>query len=115
MKDNPEAGGRKTNACQANGREVPDLHRGRARRAPLPPWHLLLLLALPEVRLRAQQPARPAGVPEVPRALPPGEGDEARGSHRVLQQPGVLLSLAGRSRSERRRRLILPTYLRATV
>src|SRR5260221_7267630 len=105
MQDDPQDRRRQVDAPQADGREVPDMPGRGPAGAPLAPRDLLLLLALPEVRLRPEQPPRAPRVPEVPRALPPGEGDEARGTHRVLQQPGVRLPSADRPGSERRERL----------
>src|SRR5436305_8934225 len=71
-----------------------ELQRGRAGRAPFAPRHLLLLLALSEVRLRAEQPSRAAPVSEVRGAVSAGEGNEARRAHRVLQQSRLRLPRA---------------------
>src|SRR5947199_7787528 len=53
--------------------------------------HDALPISLSEVRLRAEQPSRAASLPEVRGAVPAGEGNQARGAHRVLQQSGLRL------------------------
>src|SRR3954464_13352617 len=68
------------------------MQRGRIGRAPFAPRRLLLLLALSEVRLRAEQPSRAAPVSEMRGAVSAGEGNEARRAHRVLQQSRLRLS-----------------------
>jgi ssDNA-binding Zn-finger/Zn-ribbon topoisomerase 1 len=94
-------------APEADRREVPDMQRGRARRAHLAPRRLLLLQPLPEVRVHAEQPPRRPRVPEVPRPVSPRKGNEARRPHRVLQQPRVRLPRAHRRTRSRQR--ITPT------
>jgi len=96
LPQHPQDRRRQVHSAQAHRREVPDLRRRRAARAPLPPRHLLLLLPLPEVRLRAQQPPRPPPLPQVRRAVPDGEGDQARGTRRAVQQRRVRVPRADR-------------------
>ena len=59
------------------------------------------MFALPEVRFRAECPARSAPVSEVRRAVPAREDDEARRSHRVLQQSELRLQAADHRGRER--------------
>src|SRR5438874_2992815 len=91
-------------ASEADRRQVPELRRRRTRRASFAPRHLLFVLALSEVRLRAEQPPRSARLSEVRRTVSARERDEARRAHRVLQQRRVRLQSAARD-AERGQRL----------
>src|SRR3954469_21882634 len=68
------------------------MQRRRAGRAPFASRRLLVLLAVSEVRLRAEQASRAAPVSEMRGAVSAGEGNEARRAHRVLQQSRLRLS-----------------------
>src|SRR6202022_354593 len=68
---------RATDAAQADRSEVPAVQRRRSGRATLAPRHLLFVFPLSEVRFLAQQPPRPAPLPEMRRGVPAGKRDEA--------------------------------------
>src|SRR3954470_15240665 len=81
LQNDPQDRRRQGHASEADRCEMSELQRGRAGRAPFAPRHLLLLLALSEVRLRAEQSSRPAALPEVRGAVSPRKGNEARRTH----------------------------------